>query len=189
MTSNVTSNISSNGTSSNGTSSNGISSNVMNGLATYEIFKTAGTLIVLILVLFSCTGWTIYNINLNYLSTSGDIKLGPDNLTETLIYNIDGIEYRHIIQPVKTTTNNVTSINPAYTPGPCKVYYPQSNPNQFTISVLSPTTFSKIGVSIVCCLVFFTFIWLMFLRKNKNVAGVIGGVNVAQSVLNPIRYN
>ena len=173
---------------SNVPTTNPISSTVMNGLAAYEIYRTACTLFVLILILCSCTGLTFYNINLNYLYTSGDIKLDSDNLTEILTYNVDGIEYKFIIPPVKNTVNNVTSINPAHPTGPCKIYYPKSKPNEYVISFLSPTTFSEIGLAIVCCLVFFTFIWLIFLRKNKDVAGVVGGVNIATSFIRPTTY-
>jgi len=164
---------------------------IMNGLAMYEIIKT-GFFFLLLLICFSGSiGITTYNVNLNYTSTTGKITLNADGLYQTLTYIVDNKEYYQTIKPITTTQKNASQQNittsvPAFPVGPCKLYYSKSDPNKYSINY-NPTIISGIGASVLCCLSLFTLLWLLFLRQNKDVAGVVGGISAASNIANIIK--
>lgn len=160
---------------------------VMSGLAGYEIFKTGAFLVLMSCFLFCAVGLLISNYNKNYTSTTiCNIISNPitptSNHEQTLTYSVNGIQYVKIIPGISTTVNKVTTINYAYPEGNCTLYYASSNPNDYSITY-NPTTISGIGAGILLFLIILIYLWLSFLRSNQDVAGVVGGISVAKSVI------
>ena len=162
----------------------------MNGLAMYEIIKTGFFFFILLICFCGSIGITTYNLNLNYIFTTGEITLNSDGLYQTLTYTVDNKEYSQTISPITNTyqnasKQNITTTVPAFPVGPCKLYYSKSDPNKYSINY-NPTIISGIGASILCCLSFFTLLWLLFLRENKDFASVIGASSLTSSIIGNI---
>lgn len=158
----------------------------MSGLAGYEIFKIGVFLVLMSCFLFCAVGLLISNYNKHYISTTiCNIVSNPitptSNHEQTVIYTVNGIEYKKIIPGISTNVNNVTTFKYAYPEGTCTLYYASSNPDDYSISY-NPTTVSGIGAGILLVIVIFIYLWLSFLRANQDVAGVVGGISAAQSV-------
>lgn len=164
-------------------------SNVMNALGSYETWKTLGSSIILLLCMCCAIGITIYNWNQNYQSTKDcDIALNSDLLNETLTYTVNNKKYTYPISPTTTTTNNRTTTQPTYKAGPCTLYYKGADPTSYSVNY-NPTTISAIISGILCCLAVFTFIWFLFLRANPEVAGVVGSIDAASTVIGSFNKN
>jgi hypothetical protein len=160
---------------------------VMSGLAGYEIFKTGAFLLLMTCILFCVVGLLISNINKNYVSTTiCNIVSNPitpiSNHEQTLTYSVNGKQYVKIIPGISTTANNIKTINYAYQEGSCTLYYASANPDDYSITY-NPTTMSGIGAGILLFVIILIYLWLSFLRSNRDVAGVFGGISAAKSVI------
>lgn len=164
----------------------------MDGLATYQIIKTGFFLFLIVLFLCIAIGLVLYNLSKNYLSTTiCNIKSIPNsNFQQKVTYSVHGKVYEQTIQGVTTTNNNITTMNYAYPEGNCTLYYASANPNDFALN-FSPTFASGIFAGILFVVAIFMTIYFVLLRSNKNFAGVMGGIDAAQtafSVFTPRRY-
>lgn len=154
---------------------------VMSGLASYEIIKTGVILFILVVCFCIFLYLTIRDLNKNYISTSMcNIKSNTDN-TQILTYTVDNQTYTKNIPPSTTTQNNQTTIKPTYPEGSCTLYYASKDPNDYNVNS-DPTTVMTIISVVILIIVIIIFIWLLFLRSNREVAGVVGGIDVVSSV-------
>ena len=164
----------------------------MEGLATYEIIKTGFFLFIIVLLLCFSIGLIFYNMNKNYMSTTiCYIKSIPNsNYQQSITYSVNGKAYKKTVQGVTTTTNNVTSTNYAYPEGNCTIYYASANPDDYSLN-FNPTTVSEIFAVVLLIIAILMTLWFLFLRSHKEFAGVVGGIDAAQtafSVFAPRRY-
>ena len=164
----------------------------MDGLATYQIIKTGFFLFLIVLFLCIAIGLVFYNLSKNYLSTTiCDIKSIPNsNYQQTVSYLVNGKAYKQTIPGTTTTTNNVTTTTYAYPEGKCTMYYASANPNDYSLN-FSPTTASGIFAGVLFVIALLMTLYFIFLRSNKEFAGVMGGIDAAQtafSVFTPRRY-
>ena len=164
----------------------------MDGLATYQIIKTGFFLFLIVLFLCIAIGLVFYNLSKNYLSTTiCEIKSIPNsNFQQTVTYSVNGKAYKQTIPGTTTTTNNVTTTNYAYPEGKCTMYYASANPNDYSLN-FSPTTASGIFAGVLFVIALLMTLYFIFLRSNKEFAGVMGGIDAAQtafSVFTPRRY-
>ena len=159
--------------------------NIMKGLATYETIKTGFVLFLIVLLLIIAICLTIFNMLQNYLSTTiCEIKSIPEsNYEQKLTYSVNGQKYDDIINGVTTTVNHVTKTRYAYPEGKCKIYYQKANPKKYNINV-NPTTISSIFSGILFVIAFFMTLYFYFLRTNSEFASVMGGVSVANTIIN-----
>jgi ATP-dependent Zn protease len=155
---------------------------VMQGLADYEIIKSGISVVVILYLLCSAVSFLIYSMSKNYQKTEGIINTNTSNQTQTIIYTVDK-EYIQIVPFQITNINNVTTSNPVYQTGNCIVYYAKNNPNDYNINT-NPVLVLKIASGFLCFLVIIGILWFLFLRSNKGVAGVLGGINAANIVSN-----
>jgi ATP-dependent Zn protease len=158
---------------------------IMDGLATYEIIKTGFTIFIMCLFLCCAVGLTINNLSKNYISTKNCNITSNVDKSQILTYTVDK-QYTQQINPTITTNNNVSTKNYAYQNGPCTLYYPSANPSVYSVNS-NPTTVSEIIAGILCCLTILTFLWFLFLRSHRGVAGVVGGIDVANTAFRILR--
>lgn len=155
---------------------------LMQGLASYEIYKTGFIIIIMLCSLCCAVSMTINNFLKNYQKTDKcNIKLNSDK-TEILTYTVSKEHIKNI--PSVTTTDNkthVTTTLPKFNEGPCTVYYPKNNHEEYNVNN-NPTIITGIISGIICCLAFLTFLWFLFLRSNREVAGVVGGIDAAHTI-------
>jgi hypothetical protein len=151
----------------------------MNGLATYKIIKTGFGLGLIVLLLCIAIYFTINSIKKNYLSTTiCNIKSIPNsNYEQKLTYSVNGQNYEYTIYGVTTTNKNITTTKYAYPEGNCTIYYPKSNPNEYSINY-NPTTVSAIFAGVLFVIAILMTLYLLFLRSNKEFAGYMGGVDI-----------
>jgi hypothetical protein len=156
---------------------------VMDGLASYQIFKTGISLFFMVLFLCCSIGLVIYTINQNYVSTTiCNVTTNPDK-SQILNYTINKKEYVRNIPVVTTNNNNVITTHAAYTDGKCTLYYPKATPDSISYGVnTNPTTISLIVAGVLCFITILMFLWFNFLKDNRGVAGVVGGIDAAQTV-------
>lgn len=158
----------------------------MDGLASYEVFKTGAILVVLFICFCISIGLAIYNYNKHYTSSSNcNIVNSNDGFfTQKATYVVNGQNYIKTIQPnvSRNSNSNIDTKNYANADGPCTAYYPDGFPNEVSINS-NPFIVSEIIAGILFIIVFFGIIWFSFLRTHRNVAGVVGGIDVAQTVL------
>lgn len=162
----------------------------MEGLATYQILKT-GFMLLIIIIFFGLAVWLVFhNISLNYLSTPicNITNVDENAKKQKLVYNVNSKEYVKDIEPRSNldTKTNVTTYSYAYPTGQCTLYYPSANPDSFSVNS-NPTTVSFIMAGILLIITILGVIWFLFLRSNKDFAGVIGGIDVADSLITRIR--
>ena len=161
---------------------------VMQGLASFEIFKTGAILFLVFICFCISIFFTISNINKNYTSTTVcNIKTNSD-LSQTITYTVNNKAYTKNVPPSEQTVNNVKSLKPTYTEGSCTLYYSSKNPDDYSIN-FNPTIISEIFAGILLLVLIGTFIWFSFLRSNRDFAGVVGGIDVANTVTRNFRYN
>lgn len=153
---------------------------IASGLGKYEIIKTGFSVFILICCMYIAVGLTARNLLLNYVSTTGTIALNSDNISETLTYKVNNKIYTHIIE---AKYNDKTKIStPAHYVGEHKIYYSNNNPNIYSIGT-NPTLLTS-GCSVcLCILAGFAFAWFLFLRSNREVASVVGGISAANTIL------
>ncbi len=120
----------------------------------------------------------------NYLSTTiCTIKSIPNsNFEQTLVYSVNGQKYDYTISGVTTTVNKVTKTRYAYPEGNCTIYYPSADPSDYNINV-NPTTASAIVTGILFLIAILMTLYFLLLRSNKEFAGIMGGISVAQSTI------
>jgi len=152
----------------------------MQGLADYKIIKSGISVVVIFYLLCSAISFLIYSMSKNYQKTEGIINTNTSNQTQTLTYTVDK-EYIKIIPFQITNINNVTTSNPVYQTGNCIVYYAKNNPNDYNINT-NPVFILEIASGFLCLLVIIGILWFLFLRSNRGVAGVLGGIDAAQTV-------
>ena len=156
---------------------------VMEGLASYQIFKTGFYLFFIILFLCCAIGLAIYSLNLNYVPTSFCNVTTNTDKSQTLTYVINNKQYVRPISAVITRNNNVDTKSSYYPDGKCILYYPKENPDSINYSVNSnPATMSQVVAGILCFITLLMVLWFSFLRTNRGVAGVVGGLDVAHTV-------
>jgi ATP-dependent Zn protease len=157
---------------------------VMDGLATYELIKTGFAIFILVILLFISINLIFYNINQNYQSSTicKVASITDGSFMQTLTYTVNNKVYNKIVQPALIVNNNVTTKNYQYPEGLCTIYYPQNNPDSYSLNI-NPTTVSQIIAGILLVIVIFASLWFMFLRSNRNVAGVVGGIDASRSIL------
>jgi len=151
---------------------------VFEGLGAYAIFKQAITLILLIICLGISVYFTIVNINKNYVSTQiCNIKSNPDK-TQVLTYVANGVQFTKNINSVTQTSNNVTTVNYAYSEGRCKLYYPSANPDEYYLTY-NPTTVLEIITVVLFIIFLLSILFFVFLTSSPEGAGVVGGIEAA----------
>jgi len=157
---------------------------IIDGLATYQIIKSGFGLAFLVLLLFIAIVFTINNMKKKYLSTTVcNIKSIPNsNYDQKITYTVNGKNYEYIIPGVTTTINNVTTRNYANREGNCTLYYPKKNPEEYSLNY-NPTTVSSIFVVVLLIFTIFSALWFLFLRSNREFAGVVGGISAADSII------
>jgi len=154
---------------------------IAEGLASYEIYKSAAGLFLIVLFLCISVGIVIYNITQNYVSTSNcSVTTNPDK-SQVVTYTVNGTQYLKNAPPLTTTNNNVTTINSPYTEGSCILYYPSANPNTYSVNS-NPTVVSGWIAAALLVLSLLSYAWFSFVKSNKNVAAVAGGINIAQTI-------
>lgn len=155
----------------------------MDGLATYEIIKTGFMLFIIVLLLVGAIGITIYNINKNYISTTNcNVVSSTDgSYTQTVTYTVANQKYVKNIPANIVQNNNQQQISFAYPPGICTLYYASADPNNYSVNA-NPTFISTIISGVLFLVSLLGFLWFTFLRSNRNVAGVMGGIDVAETV-------
>lgn len=159
----------------------------MDGLATFELIKTGFMIFIFFIITCLVLYFFIIDYNQNYESTTGTIVQNRD-LSETLTYTVSGKTYTQQIPPIITQANqNAPAITShAYPAGPNLVYYSRKNPNIFNVGT-NPTTMTGIGLAVSVVLLVGSIIWFLFMRSNRNVAGVVGGIDVAHGLIGAIR--
>jgi len=160
---------------------------IMDGLATFELIKTGFIIFVLFIITCLVLYFFISDYNQDYVSTNGTIIQNKD-FSETLTYTVAGKTYTQIIPPSMTQANQNTParISYAYPAGNNVVYYSRKNPNIFNVGN-NPTTMTGIGLAIVVLFLVGSIIWFLIMRANRNVAGVVGGIDVAHGLIGAIR--
>jgi len=158
---------------------------VMKGLATYELIKL-GFLIYFVGCFLCCAIYGfVSNMKKNYQKTQGNIVTNTDN-TQTLKYTVNNKEYTRIIpfkpEYIDSKTNVRTPPMAAYTTGSCSVYYQEKDPENYSINI-NPTFMTGVISSILCFVGCFACLSFAFLNKNREVAGVMGGVDIASSLI------
>jgi hypothetical protein len=157
---------------------------IMDGLATYQIIKSGFGLAFIVLLLFIAIVFTINNMKKKYLSTTVcNIKSIPNsNYDQKLTYTVNGQNYEYIIPGVSTTYKNVTTTNYAHREGNCTLYYPKANPSEYSLNY-NPTTVSTIFAVVLFIIAIMSGIWFLFLRSNREFAGVMGGISAADTII------
>jgi hypothetical protein len=153
---------------------------VKDGLATYEIIKTGFFVLIIVYCMYSALGLTIYNFTLNYVSTPGTIKLNLDNVSQTLTYVVNNKLYTHTIAPIYNDKTHTSS--PAHRIGTHTIYYTSANPLSYSIGT-NPTIVTSICSCVLCIFAGFALAWFLFLRSNKEVASVVGGISAANTII------
>lgn len=153
----------------------------MDGLATYELLKTGFGIFIMILLLCGAIWMTIYSRKKHYKATSecNIINNNDASKTQTVTYSVDGKKYVKTVPSITVTQNNT----PQYTwsEGACKLYYASADPNDYSINS-NPATIFEIVAIVLFLISIGTIIWFLFLKSHKEVAGVVGGIDAAQSV-------
>jgi hypothetical protein len=161
---------------------------ILQGLGTFEMLKTGGIIIILILCMCCSLGMAIYT-NVNYVSTTNcNIVLNSDQ-SETLTYVVNNKTYIESIQPIEiqsapSSAPSSVQTRPFYPVGGCKLYYNEKDPTKYEVNS-SPGNFAIffLGLSgIACCLITFMSIYLVFLRANPEAAGIAGGVGLIKDM-------
>lgn len=159
----------------------------MDGLATFELIKTGFMIFIFFIITCLVLYFFISDYNQNYESTTGTIIQNRD-LSETLTYVVAGKTYTQQIPPIITqaTQNAPAILTYAYPAGNNVVYYSRKNPNVFNVGS-NPTTMTGIGLAVSVVLLVGSILWFLFMRANRNVAGVVGGIDVAHGLIGAIR--
>lgn len=161
---------------------------VMDGLASYQIFKTGFSLFLMVLFLCCAIGLVIYTINQNYVPTTICNVTTNTDKSQVLKYTIDKKEYVRNIPAITTNNNNVVTTHSPHTNGKCTLYYPKETPDSMSYGVnTNPTTMSLILAGVLCVVTLGMFFWFNFLKSNRGVAGVVGGLDAANTVANMFR--
>jgi len=159
---------------------------VMQGLASYQIFKTGGILFLVLILFCVSIYFTISNINKHYTETTiCNIKTNSDK-SQIVTYTVNSKTYLKNIPPSEKTINNVKTIEPTYTEGNCKLYYASNNPDDYSIN-FNPTIASEIFAGIMFVILIVVFIWFSFLRSHREFAGVVGGIDIADNLMHRYR--
>lgn len=174
---------------------------IFSGLATYEIYKTGFMVFIIYISFMLSSGCLFYNGFKNYQKIEGTITTNEKEKYQTLTYFIDK-EYSHKIfytinnnkstnnntsvnnnasANVNVSTNNSTVSSPQYTDGKYTVYYPKDKPEEYNLSY-NPFYINIVITIIYLIIVIIGFMYFYFLRSNRDVAGVIGGLDVASDV-------
>jgi len=157
---------------------------VMDGLGTFQVYKTGFSLFLMILFLCGAIALVVYTVNKNYISTTICNVTTNTDQSQLVTYTVNNKQYTKNVPPNVSTNNGVTTTNPAHSNGQCTFYYPSAEPDGTSYGVNSnPTTISFIIAGVLFVITIITYIWFMFLRSNKNVAGVVGGLDAADSVI------
>jgi len=162
---------------------------IMNGLASYQIIKTGFGIFFIILLLCGALYMVYYTNKKNYQSTDKcNISSNKDDnqFTQSLTYIINSETYNKQIPAQVITQNKVSTKQYAYPEGLCKLYYAKANPNDYSVNA-NPSTISRIIAGILFFLAILSIVWLMFLRSHRDVAGVVGGIDAASSVVGMLR--
>lgn len=159
----------------------------MDGLATFQLIKTGFMVFIFFIITCLVLYFFISDYNQNYESTTGTIIQNRD-LSETLTYTVAGKTYTQQIPPIITqaTQNAPARTSYAYPAGNNVVYYSRKNPNIFNIGT-NPTTMTGIGLTVAVILLVGSILWFLFMRANRNVAGVVGGIDVAHGLIGAFR--
>ena len=157
---------------------------IMDGLATYQIIKSGFGLAFIVLLLCFAIGFAINNNKKKYLSTTiCNIEPIPNsNYEQKLTYSVNGQKYEYNIPGVTTRYKNVTTTNYAHRAGNCTLYYPKANPSEYSLNY-NPTTVSSIFVVVLFIIAILSGMWFLFLRSNREFAGVMGGVSAADTII------
>lgn len=165
-------------------------SEVLSALATYQIWKTGFA--IFILVLFLCIAiYSVYYIRRkNYVSTDqcNIVYDEGNNFTETITYTVNNKVYKKKLPAKIVTKNNVSNKEYAHSEGSCTVYYTRDNPNDYSINI-NPTAVIEIIAIVLFIICICIICWFMFLRAHRDVAGVVGGIDAASSVLSVLKKN
>lgn len=156
----------------------------MEGLATFEIWKTGFGILIIGLLLCGAIWMALNSRKKHYiLTTDCNITNNNDmNKSQTVTYTVDGKKYVKNVPGTTVTQNHVSSSQYTWPEGSCKLYYALADPNDYSINSNPATVFTIVSVVLlVICIG--TIIWFLFLRSHKEVAGVVGGIDAAQSVL------
>ena len=168
---------------------NYIMGTVMSGLATYQIIKTGFGIFFIILLLCGAIYMVYYTHKKNYqVASRCNITSNTDDnqVTQSLTYIIQGETYNKIVPAQITTQNNISTKRYAHSDGSCKLYYAGANPNDYSVNA-NPSTVSKIIAGVLFFFAILSIGWFIFLRANRDVAGVVGGIDAASTVAGMFR--
>lgn len=151
---------------------------IINGLASYEIFKSSLTVVILAMLLM-CASYFVYSsYDKNYVTTKCNITTN-NNQTQTLTYSVNDKNYTQTIPFVVNKNNNKT---PSFSNGICTVYYAEKNPNDYSVNY-NPLYITGGISSLLCILLIGSIAWVFFLNSNRDIAGVMGGLNVTKNMI------
>ena len=156
---------------------------VMEGLGTYQLYKIGFGIVIMIIAIIVLIYFIIINYNKNFISTQDcNIKPNAGDKSQTVTYKVNNVVYTKNIPPITKTTNDVQTTEYANPEGPCTIFYSRDDPNIYNIGS-DPTTVFGIIAGILCVILILTIIWYNILRSDKSLAGVMGGIDVASSLV------
>jgi hypothetical protein len=156
---------------------------LMDGLATFEIFKT-GFFIFIILIFFGFSIFLLINsIQKNYVSTTicNVVSNKDSSFTQTVTYTVNNDNYTQIIPANMKTVNNITKLSYAHPEGQCTLYYSKKDPKIYSVNS-NPVKNNIIIVGVVLVIGVLVVLWFLFLRSNRQFAGIMGGIDIASSI-------
>jgi hypothetical protein len=157
------------------------------GSANYELIKT-GLFLVVIIVLLSVSIYYFVKIGQqNYQSSSicNVVNSIDSSFRQTLTYTANNQVYTKIVEPVYTVVTPPT-LTFKYPYGKCTVYYPKNNPDDYTLN-MNPITTNQIIASVLFAVAMVILIWFIYLKYNRYVAGVPGGIGAPRNIFSIFR--
>ena len=164
---------------------------VMSGLAKYEIIKTGIGIFILVILLCCAIYMIYYSMKKNYKSANKCniySNRNDNQYTQTLTYVVQGETYTKDIPAQIVKNNNISTKQYTYPEGICKLYYASANPNDYSVNY-KPTTVYIIMSVVLFFIALLMIGWFIYLRANRDVAGVMGGIDAAQTVVSAFNNN
>lgn len=156
---------------------------MLKGLATLQIMKTGIGVLFLLCFLSSAIYGVVSSMRKNYQKVSGNITTDTTANNQTVTYIVADKEYNQNVPFTTKIINNVTTTTPTHVAGPCTIYYAQANPNDYSVNI-NPVFMTQVISGVLCLLSMVSIGGLVFLRSNREVAGVLGGVDIFNNLFN-----
>jgi len=161
---------------------------VKSGLGFYAYAKTYGIIFIGVLLVISAIAFLFKVINGNY-KKSPSSKVGyytVADLNECTDYEVANNLCK--LQLVYSDGSNIykNDTDPKTKVGETTVFYEQKNPKSYMITP-NPYIFPGGFSCFACIILTVAFVRLMIMRSSKDAAAVIGGLDVASSVMNRLK--